>query len=487
VEGRLMILLPPLVNPLPTSSYAGSHNVPLLGAVLLVVTAFTTTVAVAASVTVTTLVDEEVDNAVCSLREAITAANDDAPTNGCVAGSADDLIDFAVVGAINLTSDLTPITDGLEIAGPGADDLTIDGQDAFRIFSFEDNNGTGPFTLSGLTLTRGASSSGPAVNAGTGQVVVIRDAVLTDNTSTNGGGAISLFGSLGFPASLTLERVTISANEAQGPSSGGAVRVGNNEVTVTITDSVFAGNQANHENGNGGAILALGTTADVNVNISNSTFDGNQSNDGGGGLKLIGSSSATVLDSTFTNNTADADGDGDSGGGGISSSGGGTVTIGNTIVAGNSVGGSRFAPDVDTDTFSSTGFNFIGVNAGAVLSFPAGNPNVNGDYVGTEAVPIDPLLGPLADNGGPTVSHMPDLVNSPVIDAGSCTGSLHDQRGYGNPSSMMRIFDSQDFPNGDDACDIGSVEAFTEAIGGPMIFDDGFESGNVSAWSVAVP
>lgn len=481
-----MISISPLTSPQSASSHASRPNISLLAGLLLV-TVFSVTISVADTITVTTLVDEDVDNAVCSLREAITAANDDAATNGCVAGNGDDLIGFSVAGTINLTSDLTFISDGLEIAGPGVDDLIIDGQDAFRLFSFEDADGTGLFTLSGLTLTRGASSSGPAVNAGTGQSVVINDAVLTGNTSTNGGGAISLFGSPGSPASLTLERVTISDNEAQGPSSGGAVRVGNNEVTVTITESAFIDNRATHENGNGGGLLALGTTADVNVSISNSTFDGNQSNDSGAGLKLIGSSSAVVLDSTFTNNTADADGDGDSGGGGISSSGGGTVTLGNTIVAGNSVGGNSISRDVENDTFSSNGFNFIGVNAGAVVSFPAGNPNVNGDYVGTAGVPLDPLLAPLADNGGPTLSHMPDLVTSPVIDAGSCTGSLNDQRGYGNPSSMMRIFDSQDFPNADDACDIGAVEAFTEAILGPLIFEDGFESGDGSAWSATFP
>ncbi|MEJ2085839.1 MAG: choice-of-anchor Q domain-containing protein, partial [Acidobacteriota bacterium] len=265
-----------------------------------------------------------------------------------------------------------------------------------------------------------------------------------------------------------------------------ALRLGNNEVTVTIIDSLFYGNRASHENGNGGGILALGTTPDVDLTIHNTTFSGNRSNDAGGGLKLIANATATITDSTFTGNTANFDGDGFEGGGGIST-GSGFVTITNSIVAGNFVDGASTATDLENSTYSSLGYNFIGDNTGAAAAFPAGNPNANDDYVGTGADPLDPLLDPLADNGGPTMSHLPDLAASPVIDTGSCTGSVADQRGFGDPNTLVRIVDAPGVPAVDDGCDVGAVEAFAEAIAGPAIFADGFESGDTASWSDTIP
>ena len=68
-----------------------------------------------------------------------------------------------------------------------------------------------------------------------------------------------------------------------------------------------------------------------------------------------------------------------------------------------------------------------------------------------DQIDVDPLLGPLADNGGPTETHLP-LIGSPVIDAGSCPDSTRDQRG------LPRPFDDPAISNVDDGCDIGATE-----------------------------
>ena len=123
--------------------------------------------------------------------------------------------------------------------------------------------------------------------------------------------------------------------------------------------------------------------------------------------------------------------------GGIVNSG--TLSLKNTIVAGNS-------PSDVSGAFTSQTCNLIGNGTGST-----GLTNgVNGDKVGTAGSPIDPLLGPLQDNGGPTQT-MALLAGSPAIDAGNNSSApAIDQRG------TTRILDG----NGDGTAtiDIGAFE-----------------------------
>ena len=140
-------------------------------------------------------------------------------------------------------------------------------------------------------------------------------------------------------------------------------------------------------------------------------------------------------------------------------SGGGIFTIGNrldiksTIVAANSAfNAGAPAPDV-SGAFTSQGFNLIGKIDGST-GFPAGT-----DQTGTIASPLDPMLGTLQNNGGPTQT-IALLPGSPAIDKGtsaSLIGQLTlDQRGPG----FLRTFDDPATPNatGGDGTDIGSFE-----------------------------
>jgi hypothetical protein len=102
----------------------------------------------------------------------------------------------------------------------------------------------------------------------------------------------------------------------------------------------------------------------------------------------------------------------------------------NTILAGNAA---PSAPDL-SGTVTSQGHNLIGDGTG-------GSGYVSTDLVGTAANPIDPKLGPLQDNCGPTFT-MALLPGSPAIDAGDPTDApMWDQRGPGYPRVVNGMID----------------------------------------------
>jgi hypothetical protein len=157
------------------------------------------------------------------------------------------------------------------------------------------------------------------------------------------------------------------------------------------------------------------------------------------------------------------------GGGGQGGDGGGIVNaaaashlrLGDTIVAYNSAGAGGAAYDTNTlpgsegsnpdlqGIVSSRGFNFIGVADGG-----EGVTNgINSDLVGALAAPIDPLLGPLDMNGGPTPTHAL-LTGSPVIAQGNSFGRHSDQRGQRRPFDFMSIPKARR----GDGSDIGAFE-----------------------------
>ena len=197
-------------------------------------------------------------------------------------------------------------------------------------------------------------------------------------------------------------------------------------------NSTFSGNSAAGSvtsGGQGGAIDAANasTTTIVGSTISENqvTDPGNAGTATGGAISSLGA--VVVKNSTISTNTQAGAGS-DLGGGIVQFSGAGrSCTLTNTIVAGNT--------DADGDpdlagTFISGGNNLIGVANGAVAGITNG---VSGDQLGTSATPLNPQLGALANNGGPTLTMLPGG-NSPALGAGSTTGFLStdtDQRGTG--------------------------------------------------------
>jgi hypothetical protein len=131
----------------------------------------------------------------------------------------------------------------------------------------------------------------------------------------------------------------------------------------------------------------------------------------------------TLVESTLSANSAAVSALGEALGGGIDNDTGtqGTLSIQNTILAGNNAPSSA---DL-SGSLTSLGHDLIGIGDG-------GSGYAATDLVGTAASPLDPLLGPLQDNGGPT-QMMALLPGSPAIDAGALTDMEWDQRGPGYP------------------------------------------------------
>jgi predicted outer membrane repeat protein len=223
-------------------------------------------------------------------------------------------------------------------------------------------------------------------------------------SSTDGGGVIFSNGT------LTVLNSTFSGNSVRNNGSGGAILSLN---TATITDSTFTGNTAP----SGGAISTNST-----LTVANSTFSGNSATSGGA-IRLFTIGTATIKNSTIANNVTSGSGQG----GGIATAGG-TVNLANTIVAGNSGPVLANGPDV-SGAFTSGGHNLIGIVDGST-GFTTGQ-----DRTGTGTIPLNPLLGTPASNGGPTQTIAP-FTGSPAIDAGDagvCAAAPvngKDQRGY---------------------------------------------------------
>ena len=347
-----------------------------------------------------------------SLREAILLANgtpssDTIVIDSQLAGQSIDL-QFGPLPTGNSPVDESSEFD-LRIVGLGADRSTINAQGESRIFTIAEGRRV---ELSGMTLTGGSEIQG---------------------------GAILTHGD------LTLDGLAIRDSNA---GEGGAVHV---HLTggLTVSNSEFSGNSAN----DGGAIMIFGQT----FSAINTTFSGNSALRSGGALAFpLGQGrGGTIINSTITNNTANADSEILSHfGGGIVSRAGADVVMHNTIVAGNFVANDDrdnplLADDVAGSLDAASSHNLIGV-----VSRMTGVVNgQQGNQVGTTASPLDPLLGQLSNNGGPTQTHAL-LEGSLAIDRGAEVDSMPstDQRG----ESFTRVIDGDG--DGTARADIGAVE-----------------------------
>ena len=213
---------------------------------------------------------------------------------------------------------------------------------------------------------------------------------------------------------LTLTDGTVSSNSTAGANAtGGGIRVGNGSIGyLTLTNSTVSGNSTAGVNAIGGGIFAtVGNVTLANSTVSSNSTAGARA-DGGGILTDL--ADVTLTNSTISSNSATGVG---SEAGGIQTNDG-VLTIMNSIVSGNTDDGTApdfLAPDSVDDL--TVGFSLIGDNTGTTLT-EAQTADGNGNLIGSSSTPIDPLLGPLAFNGGLTRTHAL-LPGSPAIDAGS--------------------------------------------------------------------
>jgi len=377
-----------------------------------------------AVITVTNLADSGPG----SLRDAIAIAN----------STVDDEIQFSVNGDISLTSHLE-ITETLTITGPGQNSLTIDAQQNSRIFYTSGPNID--FTISGMTLTGGRTSAdfplgeGGAIRSLSFGTLTIEDSIITGNSTANfrgRGGAIQADGD------VVLTNSTLSGNSTAGDQShGGGIftHTGN----VTLTNSTLSGNSTAGDNAVGGGIFTiLGI-----VTLTNSTLSGNSTagdNADGGGI-FTSAGNLTLTNSTLSGNSTAGD---NADGGGIfvaNSTNNPSLTIQNSIVAGNTVATGSMGPDVlpDPEGILDVDYSLIGNVSNSGITGGTGTGNL---------LNVDPLLGPLSDNGGPTRTHAP-LTSSPAIDAGSDQFVNIARAGTATQSSEFSSFPATNAIDGD--------------------------------------
>lgn len=292
-----------------------------------------------------------------------------------------------------------------------------------------------------MTLTNSVVSSNESIGFGggmwnSGTLTMINSALIGNSANADGGGIKNLY-------MLTITNSIVSGNSAGG--NGGGIR---NQSTSTITNSTVNGNSADENGGgiwnngvltvidstisdntasNGGGIMNFYTEA--SFTMENGTVSGNSADDDGGGIYDLSGVIAVLTNVTITNNSTG------SSGGGIWDDG--FITLKNTVLAENTA--SVSGPDCSVEfPLQSGGHNLVG-NVSGCTFLPAA-----GDLIGTGESPIDPMLGPLQFNGGPTFTHALEP-GSPAINAGdnaSCPDT--DQRGVERPQGAN--------------CDIGAYE-----------------------------
>ncbi|MBN1427182.1 MAG: CSLREA domain-containing protein, partial [Anaerolineae bacterium] len=352
---------------------------------------WTVTVQTSTGITITTTTDELNANGACSLREAITNANNDdqSGSTDCAAGSGADTITFSVNGTITLSSTLPSITSEVIIDSTGQT-VAVSGSSAVGIARVDVN---GSLTIDTITVKNGKGGSGGGIyNSG---ILAINNSTLSDNSAFNAGGGIF------------------------------------NTGTLIVTNSTFSGNSAS----SGGGIYNRGT-----LTVINSTISGNTSNSGGGIYRDAG-----------------------------------TVYLASTILDTGASGENCYGVVTDNgynlSDDGSCGFNGTGSQNNVALN-----------------------LGLLADNGGPTQTHLPgasstaiNLIpngttvnNNGVIYTCDQTGEAMDtdQRGQPRPATVSGC------------CDAGAVEA-TDLPAVPTLLspDDGSTTNDLTPtfdWSDGV-
>ena len=404
---------------------------PLVAGGVAVVTALP---ASAATVTVTTTDDEVNADADCSLREAIEAANTDAAVDACAAGSGADVI---VIPAGTYTTGATlSITDadGLTLAGASAASTIISGNDDHRIIDVV----AGDLTIQSLSLVDGEAGpnfadTGGAIRTGTTELTIM-SSVLADNHASFGGAVQTGTGNLNVFDSTFLRNV---AQWDASNGNGGAINLTDGELNVRR--STFTDNTAVNA---GGAIL----TGSAPAEIERSTFNDNEGKFGGA---VYAGDAILIANSTFDGNTTtwDQSGIGATIEGALFTT---AVALVNVTVVDSTVGAG-----IDLPREATLANSIVAGNADGDCEVPLTSlgGNVTSDEscgTGPDEPVGDPELGPLANNGGTTLTRLP-TAGSIAIDGGIAAGCQEiDQRGLARPA------DGDD--DGTAVCDSGAVE-----------------------------
>ena len=351
----------------------------------------------------------------CSLRAAAEEANDNVGADSIAvpAGS----YTYTIASRIVFTEDVT-------VSGSGSGVTTIDADGLCGVFGVDSQEIPASLRIDGLTIT-GGDGLGGGIHIAMGALNLF-DSTVTGNTGPRGGG---IFNDIG---AASIFNSVIHGNVATDESGGGIVI---DRGTMFVTNSTISDNVAATPSA---FTYGGGVRNNAVLVMTNSTVSGNVS-DVGGGIYNADSGSLTLAHTTVADN-------------GASYPGAGIFNDGGSMALTASILDENTNPSVRSDCFStvpptSGGYNFIGDGTGCMWT--AGS----GDIVGTAAAPLSARLGPLQDNGGPTMTHAllpgpPVVINT--IPPASCTVAA-DQRGVVRPQGEM--------------CDKGAFEVEVQPVG----------------------
>lgn len=340
---------------------------------------------------------------------------------------------------------------GLHLTGAGTVDVTgvvVAGNSAANEGGGLWNSAAGTMTVTSSNISNNTASGAPADAGGGGLYndggeLIVESSVIEGNVANgaagSGGGILNAVG-----GTLTVTDTDILDNDAV--RAGGGIEASGDGSVTSVSDVLLQGNSTGPGPGNGGGLHLTGAGT-VTVDISRVSL--NTATNQGGGLWNSGTGTMTVTRTTLDGNTT-------LGQGGALYNVGGNLTVEGSTISGNSAavgGGLAVEPGAADDattlihvtvTANTTGIagdvtlgnSILSDNVGADAS--AAVTSLGGNVVGTDVDTDDdgdvqtdnPQLGALAENGGPTPTHLP-AAGSPAIDNGvDGLGDLTtDQRG----------------------------------------------------------